>query len=191
VDTAEIALLVSGVVGAVTIVLGVLGAIHARSVHVWQRGRDKERRRVRVHLEIMQPLQVRRVEDSEAATLGADLTWEQTISVAAVNASEESAVYIRDLGVFVTDTRHGYGLLEGDDVRLEPGQRVVRTVVLDHSELADYQRGFTAHATLSTGDTIEEHDRIADDPIRAVGEAARQLQARRDHVPPIDAPPST
>jgi hypothetical protein len=175
VSTAQAALVVSLLVGLV----GLYGALNSRRAIRWQRQRDIERRKIRARIEIQQAIRINPSRVPPRLQSG-DLQIEHLVVVAAVNDSEEAVIFVRDLGVYADAPKHrGWDLLDNGDARLEPRQRLVREVVLDDEGLADFAKGFTATARLTSGDVIEERDRYDTDLIELPRQAHEKLRAQR------------
>jgi hypothetical protein len=80
--------------------------------------------------------------------------WEAVHQLIAtvINDSEDAVVYVRSLGIMGTVSRAGRSLMEDEsDIRLEPRQRVVRSLDITAEDRELFERGRTATVKLTSG----------------------------------------
>lgn len=149
-STAQVALIISAAAGLVAL----FGAINSARALRWQRARDAERSEVRAHIEIEH--EVGNIPDV------ADRLSERVepvppiyrLHLAIVNDSEERVIFVQELAVWAFGLGVGVQQPKPPDVRLEPRERHVRVIPLDERDVRNLRNGFTATATLTTGDVI-------------------------------------
>lgn len=181
--TAQAALAVSLIVG----VFAIYGAVNSRRALDWQKQRDRERRdrRVRVHVEQWSSfgredgLPTSGTPIEEIASL-----CRVGITVSVINESEAATVYVRDLEIFGAQSYEGQPLMLDDpDERLEPHQRLVRRLQIDDQDLDEYGReGFVVRARLSTGEIIDQPDRLLPEMVRISSRMVALHRARAQEV---------
>jgi hypothetical protein len=172
VTTAQIALIISGL----AVLVAVFSAATSHRALAWQKGRDAERRTVAAHMDVDHGWILQRSLEGDR-----DLGWRYKLTVSVTNDSEDAVAYLADLDVWGLAVEHapppvsevdkggapggivwgpsgdltGQDLLgQAGDVRLEPRQRVTRTLLIDDANFDRWGGGFRINARFASGQVV-------------------------------------